>query len=324
MSLPSSSANQALPADHRAEHRGLVGLYLQLAKARLSALVLLTAAVGFIMASPRAAGIDWVRLLLTVVGTGLAAGAANALNQVIEARRDELMQRTRDRPLPSRAIGRGHAVIFSLVTACAGLAILALAVNLAAAGLALATICIYVGLYTPLKTRSTLNTIVGAVCGAIPPMIGWVAATGRLEPGAWILGTLLFVWQIPHFFALAWLYRDDYARGGFVMLPVVDRTGRLTGQVVVLTSLSLVPLALAATLAGLSGLVYAAGSVLLGLWILGFGARLYALRTEASARRLFLASILYLPILLCLMVADRGPIEGATVGARAVASAPVE
>ena len=324
MSLLSSSANQALPAGRRAERRGLFGLYLQLAKARLSALVLLTAAVGFVMASHPAAGIDWVRLLLTVVGTGLAAGAANALNQVIEARRDELMRRTRGRPLPSRAIGPGHAVIFSLVTAGAGLAILALAVNLAAAGLALATICIYIGLYTPLKTRSTLNTIVGAVCGAIPPMIGWVAATGRLEPGAWILGTLLFVWQIPHFFALAWLYRDDYARGGFAMLPVVDRTGRLTGQVVVLTSLSLVPLALAATLAGLSGWVYAAGSVVLGLWILSFGAHLYAQRTEASARRLFLASIVYLPVLLCLMVADRGPIEGVTVGPRAVASAPAE
>jgi protoheme IX farnesyltransferase len=324
MSLLSSSANQALPAARRAERRGLVGLYLQLAKARLSALVLLTAAVGFVMASPRVAGIDWVRLLLTVVGTGLAAGAANTLNQVLETQRDELMRRTRGRPLPSRAIGPRHAVIFSAVTAGAGLAILALAANLAAAGLALATICIYIGLYTPLKTRSTLNTIVGAVCGAIPPMIGWVAATGRLDPGAWILGTLLFVWQIPHFFALAWLYRDDYARGGFVMLPVVDRTGRLTGQVVVLTSLCLVPLGLAATLAGLSGGVYAAGSVLLGLWILNFGARLYAQRTEASARRLFLASIVYLPLLLCLMVADRGPLEGVTAGARAVASAPAE
>ncbi|MHC4100747.1 MAG: heme o synthase [Planctomycetota bacterium] len=324
MSLLSSSANQALPIGRRDALRGLVGLYLQLAKARLSALVLLTTAVGFVMGSPRAAGIDWVTLLLTVVGTGLAAGAANALNQVIEARRDRLMRRTRARPLPSRAIGPGHAVLFAVLSAGAGLALLALTVNLTAAGLALATICIYIGLYTPLKTRSTLNTVVGAVCGAIPPMIGWAAATGSLEPGAWILGTLLFVWQIPHFFALAWLYRDDYARGGFAMLPVVDRTGRLTGQVVVLTSLSLVPLALAATLAGLSGGVYAAGSVLLGLWILNFGARLYAQRTEASARRLFLASIVYLPLLLCLMVADRGPLEGVTVGGRAVASTPAE
>jgi protoheme IX farnesyltransferase len=324
MSLLSSSANEALPAGRRADQRGLVGLYMQLTKARLSALVLMTTAVGFVMGSSGAAAIDWIRLLLTVAGTALAAGAANALNQVLEARRDALMLRTRQRPLPSRAIGTRHALLFSMLTAHAGLAILALAVNLAAAGLALATICIYIGLYTPLKTRSTLNTLVGAVCGAIPPMIGWVAATGRLDPGAWILGALLFVWQIPHFFALAWLYRDDYARGGFAMLPVIDRTGRLTGQVVVLTSLSLVPLALAATLAGLTGWVYAAGSVVLGLWILSFGARLYTQRSEASARRLFLASIVYLPVLLCLMVADRGPVAGSTIGPRAVASAPAE
>jgi protoheme IX farnesyltransferase len=319
MSQLSTPANPALPAGGL---RGLVGIYLQLAKARLSALVLLTTAVGFVMGSTGTAGIDWLRLLLTVAGTALAAGAANALNQVAEMHRDALMHRTRTRPLPSKAIGARHAVVFSLLSAGAGLAVLALTVNLAAAGLALATICIYVGLYTPLKTRSTLNTLVGAVCGAIPPMIGWVAATGRLEPGAWILGALLFVWQIPHFFALAWLYREDYARGGYAMLPVVDRTGRLTGQVVVLTSLSLLPLALAVTLAGLTGWVYAAGSIVMGLWILTFGARLYARRTDACARRLFLASIVYLPVLLCLMVADRGPLTGAPIGPRAVASAP--
>ncbi|MHC4219091.1 MAG: heme o synthase [Planctomycetota bacterium] len=322
MSLLSSSANEAVPAGRRVGAGGLIGLYLELSKARLSALVLLTTAVGFVMASPRAVGIDWIRLTLTVAGTALVAGAANAMNQLAEMRRDRLMHRTRTRPLPSRAIGPGHALVFSLVAAQVGLGILALTVNLAAAGLALATICIYVGLYTPLKTRSTLNTLVGAVCGATPPMIGWVAATGTLEPGAWILGALLFVWQIPHFFALAWLYRDDYARGGFAMLPVVDRTGRLTGQVVVLTSLSLLPLALVATLAGLTGWLFAAGSIVLGLWILGFGARLYTRRTEASARRLFLASIVYLPVLLCLMVADRGPVTGSPIGPRAVASAP--
>jgi protoheme IX farnesyltransferase len=318
----SSTANQALPVGRRAEGRGLIAVYLELAKARLSALVLLTTAVGFVMGSPVAAGIDWIRLLLTVAGTALAAGAANALNQVFESPRDGRMKRTRGRPLPSGAIGVPHALLFSCATAGAGLAILALAANLTAAGLALVTICVYVCLYTPLKTRSTLNTLVGAVCGAIPPMIGWVAATGGLEAGAWILGALLFVWQIPHSFALAWMYREDYARGGFAMLPVVDRAGWLTGQVVVLTSLSLVPLALAATLAGLTGWVYAAGSVVLGLWILSFGARLYTQRTGASARRLFRASIVYLPVLLCLMVADRGPIVGAAIEPRAAASAP--
>jgi protoheme IX farnesyltransferase len=307
MSVPSSSAGQAVPARARADGRSLIGLYLQLTKARLSALVLLTTAVGFVMGSRDPAGIDWIRLLLTTVGTALAAGAANALNQLAEMRHDRLMLRTRGRPLPSRAMGTTHALLFAMLSACAGLAVLGLLVNVASAALALVTIVVYVGLYTPLKTRSTLNTVVGAVCGAIPPMIGWVAAAGRLEAGAWILGALLFVWQIPHSFALAWLYREDYARGGFVMLPVVDRSGRLTGQVVVLTSLTLLPLALAATLHGLTGWVYALGATLLGVWVLSFGARLYAQRTDASARRLFLASILYLPALLCLMMADRNP-----------------
>jgi protoheme IX farnesyltransferase len=319
MSQLSTPANPALRADGR---RGLIGIYLQLAKARLSALVLLTTAVGFVMGTTGTGSIDWIRLLLTVGGTALAAGAANAFNQVAEMHRDALMHRTRTRPLPAGAIGPRHAVIFALLSAGAGLVILAVAVNLAAAGLALATICIYIGLYTPLKTRSTINTLVGAVCGAIPPMIGWVAATGSLEPGAWILGALLFVWQIPHFFALAWLYREDYTRGGYAMLPVLDRTGWLTGQVVVLTSLSLLPLALAVTLAGLTGWVYAAGSIVLGLWILVFGARLYTQRTDACARRLFVASIVYLPVLLCLMVADRGPLTGAPIGPRVVAAAP--
>jgi protoheme IX farnesyltransferase len=310
--------------------RSLLGVYSQLAKTRLSALVLLTTAVGFVMGSPEGAGgvggagIDWVRLLLTTVGTALAAGAANALNQICEMRRDALMIRTRNRPLPSGAISPRHALLFGMVTAYAGLSILGLLVNMASAGLALLTIVIYLGVYTPLKTRSTLNTVVGAVCGAIPPMIGWVAASGRLDAGAWVLGALLFVWQIPHFFAIAWLYREDYERGGFVMLPVVDRTGRITGQVVVLTSLGLLPLALAATLFGLTGRAYAFASIVLGAWILGFGARLYAQRNDVSARRLFLASLVYLPLLLCMMMVDRGPVggDGFTVASQASASVP--
>ncbi|MHC4416334.1 MAG: heme o synthase [Planctomycetota bacterium] len=320
MSLP-SPANGAAATGRSTHKRSLLGLYLQLVKARLSGLVLLTTAVGFVMGSPASAGIDWLRLTWTTLGTALAAGAVNAFNQLIEVRRDRLMHRTRHRPLPSGALGSAHALVFSMLTAYAGLAILGLLVNLAAAGLALLTIVIYILLYTPLKTRTPLNTVVGAVCGAIPPMIGWVAASGTLDGGAWILGALLFVWQFPHFFALARLYREDYARGGFVMLPVVDRAGRLTGQVVVLTSLTLLPLALSATLFGLAGWVYAAGSVLLGAWILSLGARLYAQRTDASARRLFLASIVYLPLLLCLMVVDRGPLAGHPAGLGATARA---
>ena len=291
------------PSDRK--KRNLVTLYLELSKARLSALVVLTTAVGFIMGAPALPASAWARLLLTIAGTSLAAGGANALNQLLERRRDAMMRRTRGRPLPSGAMSPLHGLVFALAAVYAGLAILGGAVSLGAMGLALATILIYILLYTPLKTRSTLNTLVGAVCGAIPPMIGWVAASGSLDRGAWILGGLLFVWQIPHFFALAWMYRRDYARGGFKMLPVMDPSGRLTGQVVVLMSLGLLPLGLAATLFGLAGWVYAVGSIALGTWLLVVGLRLYATRSDESARRLFLASIAYLPLLLGLMMLDR-------------------
>ena len=314
----------AIATADRAEKRSLIGLYLELSKARLTALVVLTSAAGFVMATPAgSAGIDWIRMLLTLTGTALAAGGANAMNQFMEMRRDALMLRTRHRPLPSGVMSPAHALVFAMATAYGGLAILGLTVNLAAAGLALTTILIYVLLYTPLKTRSTLNTLVGAVCGAIPPMIGWVAVTGRLDPGAWILGALLFVWQIPHFFALAWMYREDYARGGFMMLPVRDSNGRLTGQVVVLTSLALVPLGLAATLWGLAGVVYAVGSVALGSWLVIAGLKLYVTRSDTSARGLFLASIAYLPLLLGLMIIDRNaaPLQAGTPVAALTADA---
>jgi len=294
-----------MPNPSEEKKRSLIDLYLELSKARLSALVVLTTAVGFIMGAPALTAGAWGRLLLTIAGTSLAAGGANALNQLLERRRDAMMLRTRGRPLPSGAMSPMHGLLFGLAAVYAGLAILGLAVSLGAMGLALATILIYILLYTPLKTRSTLNTLVGAVCGAIPPMIGWVAASGSLDRGAWILGGLLFVWQIPHFFALAWMYRVDYARGGFKMLPVMDPSGRLTGQVVVLMSLGLLPMGLAATLFGLAGWVYAVGSIALGTWLLAVGLRLYATRSDESARRLFIASIVYLPLLLGLMMLDR-------------------
>ncbi len=303
----------------------LLSLYLRLAKARLSALVVVTTAVGFIMApAPTGSvGFDWMRFVMTALGTALAAGGANALNQLLEIRRDGLMHRTRQRPLPSGELGVTHGLLVSLAMAYAGLAVLALTVNLAAAGLALITIVTYLALYTPLKTRTTLNTLAGAVCGAIPPMIGWVAASGRLDPGAWVLGVILFVWQIPHFFALAWLYREDYRRGGFAMLPVIDPDGRLTGQVVVVSSLLLLPVALAATLFGLAGWVYALGSTIAGLWLLSFGVHLLARRTQENAKRLFLASVIYLPVLLCLMVVDRIPPPSADYQPPAIAAAAV-
>jgi protoheme IX farnesyltransferase len=286
--------------------RGLLALHLELSKARLSALVVLTAVAGYVMGSVPGS-FDWIRLGLTAAGTALAAAGANALNQLVETRRDALMRRTRLRPLPAGMLRPAHALVFAMLAAYGGVAVLGLFVNLLSSALALATILLYVLVYTPLKTRTTLNTLVGAVCGAIPPVIGWVAAAGRVDAGGWVLAALLFLWQIPHFFALAWMYRADYERGGFAMLPVVDRGGRLTGQVALVTSLGLVPVALSATLFGLAGPFYAAGALALGLWLAAAGARLWATRSDASARRLFLTSVIYLPALLCLMIADRRP-----------------
>ncbi|HUU82633.1 MAG TPA: heme o synthase [Phycisphaerae bacterium] len=283
-----------------------LGIYLELTKARLVALVLVTTLVGYVIGSDGA--IHWPKLAWTLIGTALAALGANALNQWMEAQRDERMERTRNRPLPSGRMTARHAFGVALSAVVAAPIVLCLATNLLAAVLALAATLIYLALYTPLKSRSPLCTLVGAVCGALPPMVGWCAATGRLGPGAWVLGATLFAWQIPHSLALAWLYRDDYARGGFRMLPVVDRAGNATGVIVILWSLALLPIGLAATLVGLAGWRYAVGSLLLGTALLALGIKLYRQRSDLSARRLFLASIIYLPLLLGFMVADRGPV----------------
>lgn len=284
--------------------RGLVLALPTLTKARLSALVLLTTAVGFILGQTGEGG--WAALLWTVIGTALAAGCANTINQIIERRRDGRMQRTASRPLPAGRTTPLHAFLAAVVMGYTGVALLAILVNLLAAGLALLTILLYVLVYTPLKSRTTLNTLVGAVAGALPPMIGWAAATGSLDLRAIMLGALLFVWQLPHFFALAWLYREDYERGGYRMLPVLDPTGRITARVVVLTSMTLLPLGLALTMVGLTGWLVAAGSVLLGLAMVALGVRMARHCSSARARTVFLASLIYLPLLLTLMVIDRG------------------
>jgi protoheme IX farnesyltransferase len=293
-------------------------IYLELAKARLTALVLLTALVGFLLASasvsdplgwPRpvlAAGGWWGwRLVWMLVGTGLAAAGANALNQWRERHLDAKMERTWKRPLPAGKLHPRHALIWGVGTALAGVVVLAAQASLPTAGLALGVVLLYVLVYTPLKTRSTLCTLAGAVCGAIPPLIGWAAAGGRLTAGAWLLAGLLFSWQIPHFFALAWLHRRDYARCGFKMLPVVDSTGHLTFHVLLLFALALLPLGLSMALVGLTGPVFAFGSLALGgIWLV-LAVRLYRRRTAAAARHVFLSSLVILPLLLGGMVVDR-------------------
>lgn len=289
-------------AVERRSLKGAVGIYLELAKARLATLVLITTVVGYVVAARGAA--SWTTALLTAVGTALTAFGANILNQCWEVERDARMQRTRTRPLPSGRIARPTAVAWGLASSVIGLAVLALGVNLLTAGLAAFVIALYVLVYTPLKPRSSLNTVIGAVCGAIPPMMGWTAATGRLDLGAWVLGGLLFVWQIPHFLALAWMYRDDYARGGFHMLPADDPDGVLTSRLSFLWTLALLPITAAVTWSGLSGLSFLVLSQLLGLGFaalaLGFALR----RDRGAARRLFFASILYLPLLMGVMVTD--------------------
>jgi protoheme IX farnesyltransferase len=286
--------------------------YLELAKARLTSLVLLTTLVGYLL--PGRGDHGAAHLVGTLLGTALAAGGANALNQWLEVEQDALMERTRGRPLPSGRLTRRHALLWGLGAATAGVALLLVLVGRLPAALAASVIVLYTLVYTPLKRRSTLCTLVGAICGAIPPMIGWSAATGGLESGAWLLAATLFVWQMPHFFALAWIYRHDYARAGYRMLPVVDPAGRATFPSLLLFSLALLPLGLTVFLTGLAGPIYAAGSLLAGLFWSWFGFQLYREHSDRRARKVFLGSLLYLPLVLGLMVADRGPLAGTSSG----------
>lgn len=283
---------------------GLLACYLELAKARLAMLVLFTAGTGYLLGGhglAPASGLLW-----TLVGTALSAFGANILNQVAEVDRDRRMIRTRNRPLPAGKVTTSEAVTWGIGSIAGGLAVLALGTNLVTTGLSLFVILLYVLAYTPLKARTPLNTAVGAVCGAVPPMMGWAAATGRLGVGAWLLGGILFFWQMPHFFALAWLYRADYARGGFRMLPVIDRGGALTGRVAFLYAAALLPLSATLFSSGVSGRTYLVVSQIVGLAFAALGWSFQRARTERTARLLFLASILYLPVLLGTMVSDMG------------------
>ena len=289
-----------------------------LIKARLSLLVLATTAAGFVIAEPNA--INWTRFNWTLLGTFLAAASAAALNQCIEVRRDALMHRTSRRPIPAGRVPLVGALIVGVGLGYLGCFALATQVNLLSSALAGLTIFLYVAVYTPMKWMSSLNTLVGAVVGGIPPMIGWVAATGDIQRGAWILGAILFVWQLPHFFALAWLHRADYQRGGFQMLSAMPGSEHLAAQTSLLSALILVPLGLMATLLGLAGITSAIVSGLAGLGF-SFYALMFLRRVDnASARKMFFASLMYLPVVFGTMVADRGSIavDAAVRGGRDV------
>jgi len=287
--------------------RRSIHTWSELTKSRLVMLVVVTAGVGYVLASGDA--FSWSRLAWTALGTALAAAGSMALNEWMEASRDALMERTCRRPLPAGVVTQSAAAVAGVVLVVAGLVLLWVMTTPLTAALGLAVVLTYTLVYTPLKPRTSLCTLAGAVCGALPPMMGWAAAGNGLGFGAWLLGGVLFLWQIPHFLALAWLYRDDYRRGGFRMLPVVEPDGRSTARMVTIYSAALLVVAVSATPTGLAGPAYATGAALLSAGLLAAGVHLGRTRSDASARRLFLSTLVYLPLLLGLLVADRRPAD---------------
>ena len=279
---------------------GLLTDLMTLTKARLSLLVIITTFVGFCMASDTS--LDWLRLFHAVFGTTLAAAAAAVLNQRIETKVDRLMERTRNRPLPAGRMNPTAALVLGIALGVAGTAWLWLTTNALAASLAAATIVIYIAFYTPLKRRTSLCTIVGAVSGAIPPVIGWTAVQPSFGLGAWVLFGILFTWQMPHFLAIAWMYRDEYAQAGFVMLKRDDVSGCATAMQSLVFTLGLTAVTLTPYFIGMSNAIYFTGALLLNGAMLFFAARFLLLRTRPSARALFFTSIIYLPVILGLMV----------------------
>jgi len=277
--------------------------YLALTKPRVVAMVLVTTAVGFHLGSVGSP--LFLRLLYTLAGTALAAAGTLALNQYMERDVDARMERTRHRPLPEGRVHPGEALGLGCALLVAGVALLALAVEPLAAVVTAAIAIIYLLLYTPLKRVSSLCTLVGAIPGALPPVAGWAAARGTLGPEPWILFAIMFLWQVPHTLAIGRLYRDDYARAGIRVLPVVDRDGRTTGLHAVSNCLALLPVALLPTVVGLAGTAYFLVALVLGLAFLWSAVRFAQRGSSADARRLLFASLVYLPVVLAVMALDK-------------------
>lgn len=288
-----------------AERRSTSALadYLALTKPRLNVLVVATSAAAYYLGG--LGHPDLTAMTLAVAGTALVAGGAAVLNQLYERDTDALMRRTRLRPLPDGRVAPGDARIFGLALSLAGLVLLAARANWLSAGLALATLGVYLIVYTPMKRRTPLSTLVGAVPGALPALIGWTASHGSIALGGATLFAIVFLWQIPHFMAIAWMYRDDYGKAGFPMLPVIDPDGRRAGKQAVLYAAALVPVSLLPTLAGISGVVYFASALVLSLVMLVLAIRFASTRSDAAARALFFGSITYLPLIWIVMIANK-------------------
>jgi len=277
--------------------------FVSLTKPRLNFLVLITTLGGMYIAAP--AGVPLALLAHALVGTALVAGGAAALNQALEHETDSLMRRTRQRPIPGGRLRVAEGTWFGVLLSAAGLIELTWKVNPLAAAVAAATLASYVFVYTPLKRRTSLSTLVGAVPGALPPVIGWAAATGTISFPAIVLFGIVFLWQMPHFLAIAWLYRDDYRHAGIPLLPVLEPDGRRTGQQALLYAAALWPVSLLPAAAHIAGAPYSVVAMLLGFGLIALSARFARERTTKTAKNLFLYSIVYLPLLWGALVVDR-------------------
>lgn len=277
--------------------------YLELTKPRVTWLILMSTGVGYFFGLDQ--GWDWLVLLHTVIGTALIASGTFTLNQWYEREADAKMLRTRNRPLPTGRVTPRGAFVFGVLLSLAGFAELTLGANLLAGALGLFTLLAYLLAYTPLKQHSRHATTVGAIPGAMPPLIGFAAAAGALTPEAWILFAILFLWQFPHFYAIAWLYRDDYARAGIRMLPVVEPDCRSTARQILAASLLLVPVSLLPGFSGMAGRMYMVGALLLGMYFAWQGWKAAREKSLLGARGVLLASVFYLPALYVLLLLDR-------------------
>ena len=298
MNTTTQSLTENIAAD-----KSWFAVYSDLVKARLTFLVLLTTLVGFYLGwrGP----VDYLLMMHAVFGTALVASGAAALNQLLEREYDARMRRTRNRPLPSGRLQPATVMIFGGVCSVAGIAYLALLVNPLTSVIGAVSLLSYVFIYTPLKRMTWLNTVIGAIAGGLPPLMGWTAARGEMSGGGWALFAILAFWQLPHFMAIAWMYRDEYAKAGFVMLPVVDPSGERTANQAVCYTLGLLPVSLCPFLFHLTGNIYLFGAFALGLVFIWFAIQFARELTVGRARQLFYVSIIYLPLMLVLMVLDK-------------------
>ena len=277
--------------------------YIDLTKPRITFLIVLTAAAGFCLGAK--GSLDYLRFTHAMLGIALLSSGIATLNQYMERELDGLMRRTVSRPLPSGKLVPVEALVFGAGLTLIAEVYLALLVNPLTALFGLTVVAGYLFMYTPLKTKTTLSTVVGAFPGAMPPLMGWTAASNEVTLGAWVLFAILFLWQFPHFLAIAWMYKEDYGRAGIRMLPVVEPEGRVTGQQIVAYTVMLLPVSLLPTLIGISGRVYFYGAIVLGSFFLISSISAAFSKSRQQARRLLLASVLYLPLLFGLMVLNQ-------------------